>query len=92
MIDQPSILRRLSEAVTAVRALEGAWGLWADSVRQEVENRLGVAYPVPLEISEPIVMADGGYCRALDVGVAVDRLQVALREVVSALAAVEGPQ
>jgi hypothetical protein len=47
---------------------------------------------VPLEVSEPVVMADGEYGRALDVGASVDRLRDALHEVGSALGAVEVQQ
>ena len=76
--------------MTAIRALEGAWGVWADSVRQEAEDRLGVAYPESPEVSEPVVMTDGEYGRALDVGASVYRLQAALQEVVNTLGAAEG--
>jgi hypothetical protein len=47
-------------AVTALREVEGAAWLWADSVRQQVEERLGIGPDDARALDDP------AYCEVLD--------------------------
>jgi hypothetical protein len=82
--------KRLDAAIAAVDALELAWGIWADSVRQDVEVRHGVAYPVPIEEADAVVLNDREYGTALDCGTALDRVKQALRDVLGSYGQAEG--
>jgi hypothetical protein len=73
---------RFAASLTATRgALEAAeeatekaafvWGLWADSVRQDVEQRHGVAY----EPDDQAVLDDPEYSRVLDLGSTINEIK-----------------
>jgi hypothetical protein len=47
------------------------WGVWADSVRQDVEQRHGVAY----EPDDQVVLDDPEYSRVLDLGSAISEIR-----------------
>jgi hypothetical protein len=69
---------RLAAALAAADAgLKGAaavWGVWADTVRQDVEQRLGVTYGD----GDLPVLEDQEFGAALDVGTEIDRVREAL--------------
>ncbi len=56
----------LQRAVTELKAARQAWGCWADGVRQQAEDRLGVT-----DLRDQRVMDDLEYGRALDLGTPV---------------------
>ena len=72
--------KRLDAAIAAVDAVERAWGLWADSVRQDAEARHGVAYPVPIEEADAVLLDDPEYGTALDCGKVLDQVEHALQD------------
>ncbi len=73
------VRRRLDAVIAAVDALDMPWGVWADTVRQDVETRHGVAYPAPIEDADAIVLGDAEYGAALDCGTALDQVKQALQ-------------
>ena len=74
------VRRRLDAVIAAVDALDMPWGVWADTVRQDVEARHGVAYPAPIEEADAIVLRDPEYGAALDCGTALDQAKQALQD------------
>jgi hypothetical protein len=54
--------RHLAVAVAELEAAVGAWGLWADEIREQAERRMGAAP------CDPEVRDDPQYARALDAG------------------------
>lgn len=76
-----SVMRnRLNEAEAALRALKASWGLWADTVRQSVETRHGVAYPVSFEEADKVIINDPGYGAALDLMRSIDEARSAIEQ------------
>jgi hypothetical protein len=71
--------KRLHAACGMVRALDAAWGLWADAVRQVVDERHGVAYPVAIEEAHKVLWDDPEYGGALDLGRSIDHAKAALQ-------------
>ena len=69
--DTATLRARLNAATAALNALEASWGLWADSVRQDAEARLGVT-------PRDDLMQDPEYGFALDVGTALDQARTGL--------------
>lgn len=63
----------LAAAAAGLKSAEGVWGVWADSVRQDVEQRLGVTYTE----NDPLVLEDPEFSAALDVGTALDEARTA---------------
>ena len=64
----------LADAKQALSQLYTAWGLWADSVRQDAEARQGV--PAGADLA-----ADREYWPALDAGSAIEQAKTALSDV-----------
>lgn len=58
-------------AEEAAAGTEFAWGVWADSVRQDVEHRHGVSY----EPDDPVILEDPEYGRVLDIGGAISEIK-----------------
>jgi hypothetical protein len=73
--------KRLNQASAALRALDASWGVWADTVRQTVEERHGVAYPVPIEEADKVLLDDPEYVAALGLGRAIDQAKSVLQGV-----------
>ena len=69
MREARDLRRRLDAVIAAVDALDMPWGVWADTVRQDVEARHGVAYPAPIEEADAIVLGDPRTARLLRVTV-----------------------
>jgi hypothetical protein len=74
------VRRRLDAVIAAVDALDMPWGVWADTVRQDVEARHGVAYPAPIEETDAVALRDPEYGAALDCVTALDRVKQALQD------------
>jgi hypothetical protein len=79
MREARAVRRRQDAAIAAVGALDMSWGVWADSVRQDVEARHDVAHPVPIEAADAVVLHDPEYGAALDCGTALDQVKQALQ-------------
>jgi hypothetical protein len=59
----------LTQAQSAVSRARTAWGLWADTVRQEAEAAHGVGYTP----DDPVILQDDQYRGALDLGTELDQ-------------------
>ena len=57
----------LGNAVTELESARASWGVWADTVRERVEQRLDRTY----QENDPLVLADPEYGHALDQGTPV---------------------
>jgi len=68
----------LERAVAELKAARQAWGVWADGIREQAEQRLGVS-----DLRDARVMDDLEYARALDMGApyigAVNAAEAALK-------------
>jgi hypothetical protein len=73
--------KRLNQASAALRALDASWGVWADTVRQTVEERHDVAYPVPIEEADKVLLDDPEYTAALGLGCSIEQAKSALQRV-----------
>ena len=80
MREARDVRRRLDAMIAAVGALDMPWGVWTDTVRQDVEVCHGVAYPAPIEETDAIVLGDPEYGAALDCGTALDQAKQALQD------------
>jgi hypothetical protein len=61
----------IAAARQALDQTEHTWGVWADSVRQDVEARHGVDY----EPDDQVILKDPEYSRALDVRLDLDKVK-----------------
>jgi hypothetical protein len=59
----------LTRVQTAISQARTRWGLWADAIRQEAEAAHGVGY----DPADPVILEDGQYAEALDLGTELDQ-------------------